>query len=96
MWHLSPRPKNYKTLSPLNMNEDDIFDKIYKNISLHNYSSEPLSDNLIPPVKGNIWIFGLMINDINCYLKFQDKPTGIIMWISIHEQKHPLVFPYLH
>lgn len=96
MWNLSPRPKNYKTLSALNMNEDDIFDKIYTNISLYNYSSGPLSDNHTPPVKGDIWIFGIMINGISCYLKFQDKPTGIIMWISIHEQEHTLAFPYLH
>ena len=96
IWQLSPRPKNYKTLSDLGMDEDDIFDKIYENISLSNYSSGPLPDNHISPVKGDIWIFGLVIVGVNCYLKFQDKPTGIIMWISIHEQEHTLDFPYSH
>ena len=93
-WKLSHRSKNYQTLSILGLGEEAIFNIIYNDLSWRDYSSGPLLDDHIPPIPGNIWIFGLTISNQKCYLKFQDKPSGIIMWISIHKQEYPLYLPY--
>ncbi|WP_125710674.1 hypothetical protein [Companilactobacillus zhongbaensis] len=98
-WKLSGRRKNHLTITQLGSDTEDIFDEVYQNISVANYSSGPLQDNHIPPVDGDIWIFGLRLygenpEGLNCYLKFQDKPNGLILWISLHEQEYPLDFPY--
>ncbi|MFT8477493.1 MAG: hypothetical protein ABF682_08815 [Liquorilactobacillus sp.] len=63
-------------------------------LTWQNYISGPIADNHQPPVPGNIWIFGLDIDNLSCYLKFQDKPSGTVLWISLHEAEHPLYFPY--
>jgi len=93
-WKLSPRRKNIQTLSELGLVESLVFDIIYEKISWTNYSSGPESDNHSNPIPGDIWIFGLNISNTNCYLKFQDRPNGIVMWISLHKQERPLNFPF--
>jgi len=45
----------------------------------------------VPPIPGNIWIFGL---NVDLYLKFQDRPEGPVIWISIHQANYPMNFPY--
>lgn len=93
-WLLSSRAKNYQTLSKLGLTDQIVFDLILKKLSLGNYISGPLMDNHIPPVAGNVWIFGLILMSTECYLKFQERPSGIIIWISIHEAKYRLIYPY--
>ncbi len=91
-WKLSTRRKNLLTLTELGITQSIAFDLIYNHIEWRDYVSGPqLDDHAIP---GNIWVFGLTINDHPCYLKFQDRPNGIVMWISFHIADYPLHFPY--
>lgn len=94
LWSLSSRYKNLETLSRLGIDDSAVFDIIYDNLTWRDYISGPEADNHVPPIPGNIWKFGLTIENIDCYLKFQDKPDRIVMWISIHEAEYPLEFPY--
>ena len=59
-----------------------------------NYISGPIADNHQPPVPSDVWVFGLDINGLSCYLKFQDRPSGVVIWISLHEAEYPLYFTY--
>lgn len=93
-WKLSPRRKNIQTLAMLGIVENIALDEIYDKITWRDYHSGPSLDNHNPPVPGNIWVFGLTLSGTDCYLKFQDKPSGTIMWISLHEQERPLNLPY--
>ena len=93
-WQLSPRRKNLLTLDSLGIDQNVAFDMIYNLLSWQNYISGPMPDDHPTPVPGNIWIFGLDIDNLSCYLKFQDRPSGVVMWISLHEAEHPLHFPY--
>jgi hypothetical protein len=93
-WVLSTRSKNLRTLSALGMDSDVLFDDIYHQLSWRNYNSGPLMDDHTPPIPGDIWVFGLKISDLDCYLKFQDKPNGVIFWISIHEQEYSMNLPF--
>lgn len=94
LWRLSTRQKNLETLSNLGIDSVAVFDIIYNVLTWQDYISGPEQDNHEPPIPGNIWKFGLTIEDVDCYLKFQDKPNRIVMWISIHEAQFPLEFPY--
>lgn len=94
-WQLSSRPKNLQTLSELGIDKDIAFDKIYNLLTLEKYVSGPIADDHNPPIPGNIWIFGLDIDNTSCYLKFQDRPNGVVLWISLHEAEYPLHFPYV-
>lgn len=93
-WVLSRRPKNIQTLTKLAMTDVEIFNLIYQRISWQDYISGPELDNHTKPIPGDIWIFGLTIEGELCYLKIQDKPSGIVMWISVHIAAYPLHFPY--
>lgn len=91
-WKLSPRKKNINTLISLGMDEEIIFDTINEQLEYQDYVSGPEPDKRSIP--GEVWIFGLTISNEECYLKFQDRPSGIVMWISIHKALYPLSFPY--
>lgn len=93
-WYLSSRRKNTLTLAELGIDNVAVFDIIYDNLTWRDYVEGPEADNHVPPIPGNIWIFGLEILNHLCYLKFQDRPDRIVMWISIHEAEYPLDFPY--
>ncbi|WP_225419840.1 hypothetical protein [Levilactobacillus cerevisiae] len=93
-WRLSPRRKNLLMLSRLGIKHSLVFDIINQQLTWYNYISGPESDNHEPPFPGDIWVFGIVIQGYECYLKFQDKPNGIVMWISIHLAEHKLIFPY--
>lgn len=93
-WVLSTRSKNLRTLSVLGMDKDILFDSICHQLSWRDYHSGPLVDDHTPPIPGDIWVFGLRISELNCYLKFQDKPNGVIFWISIHEQEYSINLPF--
>ncbi|WP_203652180.1 hypothetical protein [Secundilactobacillus yichangensis] len=95
LWKLSRRRKNQQTLSALGIEDDELaFDTIYDHLKYQNYISGPELDNHTPIVPGVIWVFGLNINGEDCYLKFQDKPSGAVIWISLHIAEYPMVFPY--
>lgn len=94
LWKLSTRRKNLETLFRLGIDENAVFDTIYNNLTWQDYVSGPEEDNHVPPIPGNIWKFGLTIENIECYLKFQDRPDQLVMWISVHEAQYPLKFPY--
>lgn len=94
LWKISPRKKNYDCLMVLGIDSTIALDEIYHKLTWDCYVSGPTPDNHIPSRPGDIWVFGLDINQQECYLKFQDKPTGIVMWISIHQSKYPLNYPY--
>ncbi|WP_334329791.1 hypothetical protein [Companilactobacillus sp. HBUAS59699] len=94
-WRLSMRPKNLETLSRLAIDEKIAFEILVDNLTWKNYISGPKPDNHMPPSTGDIWIFGININSEECYLKFQDKPNGIVIWISYHIALYPLHYPLL-
>lgn len=94
LWRLSPWRKNLQTLSALGMDDQAVFDIIYNTLSWRDYSKGPESDNHIPPIPGDIWVFGLDISGQQCYLKFQDKPEKTVMWISIHHAEQQVELPY--
>lgn len=86
--------KNLLTLASLGLDSTAIFDFIYKSLSWRDYVSGPEKDNHKPPIPGDIWIFGLVIENQLCYLKFQDRPNGLVIWISIHKAEYPIYFLY--
>lgn len=94
LWKLSQRRKNQQTLSVLGIDDELALDNIYDNLKYQNYISGPELDNHTPIVPGEIWVFGLNINGEDCYLKFQDKPSRVVIWISLHIAEYPMVFPY--
>lgn len=89
---MSPRQKNLLTLAKIGLGQDAVFDEIYQRISIDDYVDGPVADDKGRP--GNIWIFGMTISEVNCYLKFQEKNNNVIFWISIHEAEYPLKFPF--
>lgn len=93
-WYFSPRRKNIVTLTELGLDQKEIFEIIIENLSWTDYVQGPEPDDHEPPIPGNIWIFGLNIENNEIYLKFQDRPTGIIVWISIHKAAYRLSYPY--
>ncbi|WP_239064542.1 MULTISPECIES: hypothetical protein [Levilactobacillus] len=93
-WRLSYRQKNLLTLSQLGLGATPVLDIINRQLTWQDYISGPLADNHQPPIPGAIWIFGLTILKQPCYLKFQDRPDGIVMWISLHIAEFNLKFPY--
>lgn len=78
----------------LGIDEQIALDTIYQELSYRDYSSGPLPDDHQPPIPGEIWIFGFNISDELCYLKFQNRPNGIVIWISLHQAEYPLEFPF--
>lgn len=94
-WLMSNRRKNIHSLFNLGINPEIALDEIYTNLSWKNYIAGPEIDDHYPPIPGAIWIFGLRILETPCYIKFQDRPNGVVFWISVHEAKYPLNFPYL-
>lgn len=93
-WQLSLRPVNLKTLDVLGITQDIAFSLIWRQLTWQDYISGPVADNHVQPIPGDIWVFGLTIEHQPCYLKFQDKPSGIVMWISLHIADYELRFPY--
>ncbi|WP_137625595.1 hypothetical protein [Lactiplantibacillus pingfangensis] len=95
-WAVSAREKNEQLVSILAVTQEEILNEIYSRLTWINYSSGPMADTSRRHRQGNVWIFGLTISDIDCYLKFQDRPdaNGLVMWISIHEAERPLYFPF--
>lgn len=92
-WNFVPRPKNFMILNELGISQELLFDEIFKNITWRNYYRGPLTDNHTPKWPGDIWIFGLEIMNINCYLKISDMPNDIY-WISIHVPQFKMNLPY--
>lgn len=93
-WVLSRRPKNMATLANLAIQETLALDIIYNKISWQDYISGPETDGHPRPIPGDIWVFGLIIENVECYLKFQDRPNGGVVWISLHDAKYPMNYPY--
>lgn len=91
-WVLSPRHKNLSTLMALGVDNITMFNIIDDKLSWRDYCEGPEPDNHHIP--GDIWIFGLTIDDHQCYLKFQDRPDETVMWISIHDAEHPVELLY--
>ncbi len=94
-WYLSKRSKNYLTLQRLGIGPQVAFDEIYTRLSWQDYISGPECDRHVPPVPGQVWVFGLTIEDCQCYLKFQLRPNKMVIWISLHQAEYPLKYPYL-
>ncbi|MCH4009188.1 hypothetical protein [Companilactobacillus sp.] len=89
-WKMSQRVENLNTLSKLKLTQQEVFNYIFDVLTWTDYISGPEMDRHYPPIPGEVWIFGLEINHVNTYLKFQDRTDGIIFWISIHEARFPL------
>ncbi len=93
-WRISKRGKNLASMTTLGIDLDEILNEIYLNINWQDYVSGPEEDNHDPKIPGNIWIFGMKIEDIECYLKFQIKDNNIIFWISVHPAQYELHYPF--
>jgi len=93
-WQLSYRRKNLLTLSYLAVTEKVLFDLVYHKLSYRNYLAGPMPDNHVSVIPGNIWLFAMVIEHQTYYLKFQDRPSGMIMWISIHVAEWPVRYPF--
>ena len=93
-WEMSNRRKNTITLTKLGINIDVMLTEICEGLRWDDYVSGPELDNHASPIPGDVWVFGMTISEIDCYLKFQDKPSGVVLWISIHEAEKPLHFPF--
>lgn len=93
-WKISHRAKNYSAAVTLGIDLDEILDKIYQKITWRNFVAGPMADNHHPRIPGDIWLFGMDIENTECYLKFQIKSGNIIFWISTHPAEHPLNYPF--
>ncbi|RRK09759.1 hypothetical protein D1831_10915 [Lactiplantibacillus garii] len=91
-WRISHRGKNLVAMAALGIDLDQILNEIYCGITWQDYVSGPEADrNGIP---GPIWVFGMVIEEVECYLKFQIKRGNIIFWISTHPAEYPLHYPF--
>ncbi len=73
-WQISHRAKNYSAAVTLKfMDLDGILDSIYQQITWRDYVNGPMADNHHPRIPGDMWLFGIDIENIECYLKFQIK-----------------------
>lgn len=88
-WVTVPRPENQQTARDLGMSSKAILHYICQHLSPQNYVDGPLKDTSQHGYSGDVWIFGLTIRDIECYLKVQ-RQTDWDCWISIHESKHSI------
>lgn len=93
-WQLSPRPKNIELMKTAGASKKDIFERIYHDINWQDYLAGPEADNHVIPIPGDVWVFGMDLFGVPCYLKFQDRPTGVVVWISIHQASYPFQYPY--
>lgn len=93
-WRISKRAKNNELVSKLGLPQSEILKIVFDKLSWRDYSSGPEMDDHYPPRPGAIWKFGLKIGPYNCYLKFQDKPSGTVLWISIHPAERSMELPY--
>lgn len=93
-WIFSTRRVNLMTLAELGIDQDEILEIIDHTLDWKDYVEGPEADNHVPPIPGNVWIFGLSIDETELYLKFQDRPEGPVIWISIHQANYPMNFPY--
>ncbi len=93
-WQVSGRRKNMLTFAKLGFTSSVILEEIYRKLEWKDYISGPEVDNHKPPIQGEVWKFGKTIAGVTCYLKFQDRPDGVIFWISIHEAQFPLDYPF--
>ncbi|MBP5840034.1 hypothetical protein J8138_11390 [Lactiplantibacillus plantarum] len=93
-WQISHRAKNYSAAVTLGMDLDGILDSIYQQITWRDYVNGPMADNHHPRIPGDVWLFGIDIENIECYLKFQIKGANIIFWISTHPAEYPLEYPF--
>ena len=62
-WLLSRRRKNIVTLTELGLDQEEIFEIIIENLSWTDYVQGPELDDHEPSIPGNIWIFGLNIEN---------------------------------
>lgn len=53
----------------------------------------PMADNHHPKIPGDIWLFGIDIENRECYLKFQIKNGDIIFWTSTHPAEYSVEYP---
>lgn len=93
-WIFSLRRKNIVTLTEIGLDQEEIFEIIFEKLSWTDYVKGPEPDDHEPPIPGDIWMFGLNIENNEIYLKFQDRPTGIVVWISIHKATYRMIYPY--
>lgn len=77
-WRISHRQKNIAAMVILGIDLDEILNEIYAKITWLDYVSGPEYDNHIPPIPGPAWVFGMNLEDVECYLKFQVKDKNII------------------
>lgn len=93
-WQISHRAKNLQAMVELGIDLDQTLEEIYNHITWQDYVSGPEDDNHNPIIPGPVWVFGMELEEIECYLKFQVKSSRIIFWISVHPAKYPLNYPY--
>lgn len=93
-WQISHRAKNFSATVMLGMDFDELLDNIYQKITWRDYVMGPMADNHHPKIPGDIWLFGIDIENRECYLKFQIKSGDIIFWISTHPAEYPLEYPF--
>ncbi|MDT6980574.1 hypothetical protein [Levilactobacillus zymae] len=93
-WRISRRGKNLMAMATLGIDADEILNEIYAGIAWQDYVSGPEKDNHHPPIPGDIWIFGMVLDATECYLKFQLKAHHIVFWISAHPAAYPLHYPF--
>lgn len=87
-----PRRTNLEALKDLGYRQRDLMEDI-KNLTSENYSSGPEPDDS-PYFSGEtVWIFGLMIDEIEYYLKLKlDHQQVVVM--SFHEARYYIPYPY--
>lgn len=93
-WRLSPRVKNIALMQKVGVSKAAVFEEIFKTLNWQDYLAGPEADDHVDPIPGDIWLFGRNLFGIPCYLKFQNRPTGVVVWISIHQADYPFKRPY--
>ena len=80
------------------LNEKNCQISFYSEAQQEPQTMELVADNYQIPLvlgrKGDVWLFGLDIENIECYLKFQIKGGNIIFWISTHPAEYSLEYPF--
>ena len=92
-WDIVLRQENIDGMAELGFTLDDVRDEIL-DLDVSDYSEGPVPDR---DVKGDLWIFGRIIQEKEVYIKLklaQLQSLKLVKVISFHQANKPLHYPF--
>lgn len=70
-----------------------LFDHLKHHLEIHHYLKGPEADNDVTKNDGEIWTFGITIENIDVYVKIKTLPNGC-KCLSFHPKEYEFNFPF--